>query len=333
MNTPDYRSIHRAILNWYEANGRKELPWRNTTDAYAIYVSEIMLQQTQVKTVLERFYFPFLERFPTLQSLSEAPQEAVLKKWEGLGYYTRARNLHACAKLAAPSLPKNIDALLALPGIGKNTAHAIAAFAYHQPVAIMEANVKRILCRFFAMREPIEKTLWKNAHQLLDKEQPFIYNQAMMDIGATICTPKTPKCDICPLEAKCQGKKIAESFPQPKSKKTVKIRKKVIVVFQNTLGEFYIYQRNTRFLNGLYGFFEYDTLPRSLKSNTHKIGVIKQIYSHFTLSAEVYLTTSQPESNQGEWHLPKKLSMLALSKADHKIIALLDSHLSKNTSL
>ncbi|MBY0354265.1 MAG: hypothetical protein K2Q12_00885, partial [Rickettsiales bacterium] len=138
---------HQTIHDWYAAHGRHSLPWRLTRDPYAIYVSEIMLQQTQVATVLTRFYHPFLARFPTLQSLADASQEEVLKAWEGLGYYSRARNLHQAAKICAPTLPTTVEGLLELPGIGRNTAHAIAAFAYHQPVAVMEANVKRVLHR------------------------------------------------------------------------------------------------------------------------------------------------------------------------------------------
>src|SRR5688572_23757939 len=122
-----YSVFHRELLKWYAAHGRHSLPWRNTSNPYAIWISEVMLQQTQVKTVLERYYFPFLERFPTLQALADAPLDSVLKAWEGLGYYTRAANLHKAAKMAAPRLPATVEELEALPGIGRNTAHAVAA--------------------------------------------------------------------------------------------------------------------------------------------------------------------------------------------------------------
>lgn len=164
--------MHRQILEWYHQNGRKALPWRNTGNPYHIYVSEVMLQQTQVKTVLERYYFPFIKRFPTLKALGNAPLDDVLKMWEGLGYYTRAKHLHQTARQIS-KMPETIEALMKLPGIGKNTAHAIAAFAFKQPVPVMEANVKRILCRIHKLKTPSEKQLWEHAYALIDKKKSF----------------------------------------------------------------------------------------------------------------------------------------------------------------
>src|SRR5262249_17261464 len=181
-------------------------PWRNTRDAYHIYISEIMLQQTQVKTVLERFYMPFLKQFPTIEKLTNAPQKDVLKAWQGLGYYNRAINLHEATKQCEHALPKTPEALAALPAIGKNTANAIPAFAYHPPGAVMEANVKRVLSRIFAMKTPDEKTLWEKAATLLDRNEPFDYNQAMMDLGSMVCTKRAPKCRECPASGICVGK-------------------------------------------------------------------------------------------------------------------------------
>ena len=186
--------FHRKLHAWYEAHGRHDLPWRTTADPYAIYISEIMLQQTQVKTVLERFYFPFLKRFPTLQSLADAPQADVMKHWEGLGYYRRAANLHKAAKQAAPSMPDSVEGLLSLSGIGQNTAHAVAAFAYKLPVPVLEANVKRVVARIFALETPTPNQWWDAAWALLNTDNPFDYNQAMMDLGSAICTPKARAC-------------------------------------------------------------------------------------------------------------------------------------------
>lgn len=184
--------FHARLHTWYRQHGRHHLPWRNTDDPYPIWLSEVMLQQTQVQTVLERFYFPFLERFPNIAALAAAEEQEVLKCWQGLGYYTRARNLHKAARIVQSTLPETVEALHQLPGIGRNTAHAIAAFAFRQPVAIMEANVKRILCRIFALEKPSEAELWQRATELLDTHNPFDYNQAMMDIGAGVCTPDAP---------------------------------------------------------------------------------------------------------------------------------------------
>ncbi|MCF6207297.1 MAG: A/G-specific adenine glycosylase, partial [Sulfurovum sp.] len=172
MENVDLEKTHRQIREWYAKNGRHDLPWRTTDDPYRIYLSEVMLQQTQVKTVLERFYFPFLEKFPTLKALGSAPLDEVLKAWEGLGYYNRAKNLHKTAQLLiqkgqvqgiAPTMPENIDSLVKLPGIGKNTAHAIAAFAFNKPVPVMEANVRRILCRIHRIKTPNDKKIWELA--------------------------------------------------------------------------------------------------------------------------------------------------------------------------
>src|SRR5262245_38753383 len=139
--------FHDKLHHWYAQYGRHHLPWRLSDDAYAIYVSEIMLQQTQVKTVLERYYFPFLERFPTLSSLATASEKAVLQSLQGLGYYNRPLHLHAAAKACHGTLPSTIEKLIELPGIGHNTAHAIAAFEFHKPVAVMETNIRRVLSR------------------------------------------------------------------------------------------------------------------------------------------------------------------------------------------
>ena len=180
------KTIHQKIRDWYQKHGRHDLPWGMTDDPYAIWLSEVMLQQTQVGTVLERFYSPFLRRFPTLESLAEAPLDDVLKMWEGLGYYNRAKNLHKAAQIvvdmhqkeqqngqthrSAPTLPSDIDILIKLPGIGKNTAHAVAAFAFREPVPVMEANVKRILCRLHKLESPTDKILWERAYELVDKK-------------------------------------------------------------------------------------------------------------------------------------------------------------------
>ena len=153
--------VHKAIQEWYATHGRKDLPWRNTKEPYHIYISEIMLQQTQVSTVLARYYFPFLKKFPTLSVLAKAPEVEVLKAWEGLGYYQRARNLHKAAKITAPQLPHTLEGLLALPGIGQNTAHAILAFAHHKPVPVLEANVKRVIAVILLFTKQIGN--WPNS--------------------------------------------------------------------------------------------------------------------------------------------------------------------------
>ncbi|WP_173255950.1 A/G-specific adenine glycosylase [Sulfurovum sp. NBC37-1] len=308
------KEIHQKIRTWYEAYGRHDLPWRSTNNPYHIYLSEVMLQQTQVKTVLERYYFPFLQAFSSLEALGNAPLDDVLKQWEGLGYYNRAKNLHRTAGLVN-ELPPEIDELVKLPGIGKNTAHAIAAFAFHQPVPVMEANVKRILCRMHRLRTPNEKKLWKFAYASVDKEDPFNYNQAMMDIGATLCLPKNPQCNRCPLENICKGKNNPEYYPL-KKKKTVPAREENIVIYLYD-DRLSLQQRSGKFLHGLWGFESVEIPPCAAEY----IGEVTHAYTHFKLKCRVYLYfESSPE--QEYYFTPEKIGKLAISKVDEKIVNL-----------
>ena len=309
-----YTLTHKKIHHWYKQHGRLDLPWRNTQDAYSIYLSEVMLQQTQVKTVLERYYFPFLKKFPTLKSLSEAPLDDVLKMWEGLGYYNRAKNLHKTAKTVS-TLPSDIGTLLTLPGIGKNTAHALASFAFNQPVPIMEANVKRILCRLYKLKTPNDKELWSIAYKLVDKINPFDYNQAMMDIGATICLPKNPKCEICPLAHICKGKKEPILYPT-KKKRIVPTREQNIMLhlYDDTLS---LTQRKGNFLHGLWGF---ESIEVPLCASEY-IGEVTHVYTHFKLLCKVSVYY---ETDRGQEHYfsIQEIRKLAISKVDEKIVNL-----------
>jgi len=309
-----YKELHKSILSWYEENGRHDLPWRLTDDPYKVYVSEIMLQQTQVKTVLERFYFPFLEAFPTLTDIASSNLDDVLKKWEGLGYYSRARNLHKTATLV-DVLPQTIDELIKLPGIGKNTAHAIAAFAFKQSVPVMEANVKRILCRIHKLENPSEKQLWEYAYELVDKEYPFDYNQAMMDIGATVCLPKNPLCNSCPLSMICKGKETPESYPE-KKKKTVPLKEENILVpiYDDKLS---LIQRKGKFLHGLWGFKNVTVSPCAAEY----IGEVAHAYTHFKLRCKVYVYYEN-SCEQEHYFDIEEIKNLAISKVDEKVVNL-----------
>jgi len=324
--------FHSRLLEWYAAHGRRHLPWRNTRDAYAIYISEVMLQQTQVKTILERFYFPFLERFATLAALARAPQQDVLSAWQGLGYYNRARNLHKAAQMSGGELPDSIDGLMALPGIGRNTAHAVAAFAYRQPVPVMEANLKRVLSRVYALERPGENELWEKAYDLLDRSNPFDYNQAMMDIGALVCTRRNPRCGECPAQAICLGSAQPERFPAAKAAKAAKVRRKRIVVLRNTSGQYHLTRRSTRFLSGLYHFCELDDNCSAVSlrgreyalENARLLGHVQQQYSHFTLEADIYLLSGIGHKGKN-WHTLSKINALPVSIAEKKILALVTS--------
>jgi len=313
-----YKKVHKAVQKWYQHHGRHDLPWRGSNDAYKIWVSEVMLQQTQVKTVLERFYFPFLEAFPTLQDLANATEDEVLKKWEGLGYYTRCRNLHKTAQLTQRELPKSVDALIALPGIGKSTAHAIAAFAYQTPVPILDANVKRILYRVFGVKNANDKALWKMAYELFDTQNPYNYNQALMDIGASICQAKVVCCEGCPFQTLCKATRNDPLlYPEKKAKKVVPKRVRHIVIHERE-GKFALRQRSTRLLNGLWGFVEYETPQEGTV-----IGEIVHKYTHFHLYATIYHTSKAIQDVT--WFSLKEIQTLALSGADHKLLALLEN--------
>lgn len=308
------RTFHVRLMGWYEAHGRYELPWRKAGDAYPIWISEVMLQQTQVATVLDRFYFPFLETFPTIQHLANAPREKVMKAWEGLGYYRRAGFLHDAAKRAHNGLPANAEGLLALPGIGRNTAHAILAFAHRQPVAILEANVKRIVARIFAWATPSDAQLWAGAEQLLNTKEPFDHNQAMMDLGALICTPRAPQCSACPANRLCKGQTNAESYPAPKVKKKVPTRSVDILVPHDATGRLTLEQRSDALLGGLYGF------PQRPATGAAAIGNVTHIYSHFRLEGRVVLEPIAQAS-----YTRAEIDALPLSKLDHKVLALVDA--------
>lgn len=327
LNPSKIKAFHRNLQRWYRANGRHDLPWRHTTSPYAIYLSEIMLQQTQVKTVIDRFYQPFLARFPTLEKLAAADEVDVLKAWQGLGYYSRARNLHQAAKHCKNGkLPRTVKALEALPGIGKNTAHAIAAFAFRQPVAVMEANVKRIVARIFALENPSTTMLWNGAEMLLDAENAFDYNQAMMDLGAALCTPRSPKCEICPAFTLCCGRKAPEQYPRRKTKRPLPVRKKTIIVEYDRSGRIFMRPRTTRFLMGYYAFLEGENgAIDGGKSHISEafLGCLEQTYTHFTLKAEIFTRhKTKPDRNQEAFTLAQA-EKLPLAKSEQKILAML----------
>jgi A/G-specific adenine glycosylase len=201
-------SFTRKLLAWYKRNGR-DLPWRDTRNPYAILVSEIMLQQTQVSRVLE--YYPrFMTRFPTIAALARARPKAVMEQWEGLGYYARARNLHRLAKQVAETgneIPDDPEELRTLPGVGRYTAGAVACFAYEKPVPAVDTNVRRVLGRVFLGEARREKDIWPIATSLVPRngERAWRFNQALMELGALVCTARKPRCPECPVRSDCRA--------------------------------------------------------------------------------------------------------------------------------
>jgi A/G-specific adenine glycosylase len=217
-------TFRRALLRWYDANHR-DLPWRRTRDPYHIWISEIMLQQTRVAAVLEHYRL-FLERFPDVRALAAAPESAVLAAWSGLGYYRRARMMRQCAqKIVADydgRFPETSQALQSLPGIGRYTAAAIASIAFAEPIALVDGNVERVLERLTG-RTLTKKEFWQQAQALLAPSRPADFNQSMMELGALVCTPRQPKCDVCPVREWCatRGEVPRTSLPSGQSKKEI----------------------------------------------------------------------------------------------------------------
>jgi A/G-specific adenine glycosylase len=261
-------TFSQAVVKWQRAHGRHTLPWQNTRDAYRVWLSEIMLQQTQVAAVLG-YYARFLERFPTVQALAAGPIEDVMVHWSGLGYYTRARNLHACAVRVVTEyggeFPADPALLADLPGIGRSTAAAITAFSNGTRAAILDGNVKRVFARVFGVEgypgeKRIEEALWRRAEALLPLEGIESYTQGLMDLGATLCTRSRPDCGRCPLQARCvaYASGRTDELPVRKPKKTTPEKRADMLVVVHD-GEVLLEQRpGTGIWGGLLSLPEVD---------------------------------------------------------------------------
>ena len=283
MTQPQLLDSQNSLLNWYERDARSELPWRKTSDIYHIYLSEIMLQQTQVSRVEAEYYPRFLKRFPTLQSLSQASLDEVFSLWSGLGYYRRAKNLHATAQLCPDELPKTPSELEKLPGIGRYTASAICSFGYKQNVSVVDTNIARVLARFFAKVDIKDKELWNLADSFLNVQSSTEHNLALMDLGALVCTPKNPKCEECPLLSECAGKDDPALYYK---------KKKVIYVDKELHQGVCIENNCIAMLKSKEGMYKDMLELPSLEAHRHEdtcIGTFKHSVTHFRLKVFVYL--------------------------------------------
>lgn len=351
----DAKPFQRKLLRWYGEHARP-LPWRHTKNPYAIWVSEVMLQQTRVDNVLS--YFPcFMKAFPDMQALASALEGQVLKVWEGLGYYGRARNLHKAAKILCETngarLPDSEEALRRLPGIGDYIVAAILSFAFGKPVAVLDGNVKRVLARFFAIEQAINdekaKPLFQQtAQELLPVIDSDLHNQAMMELGALVCTPKHPKCEDCPVAGMCQSHRdeCVNRFPIRTIRRNVPTRRIVIGIIVRKNGQFVVVQRpSDGLLGGLWEFpnteidetktFEegirtfLDALFPHTRPDPRSMGIVRHAYTHFKVLAEVFwIGTDIPlaptrETHSYRWLDPETLSDYPLSKITHKAIRLL----------
>ncbi|PLX62153.1 A/G-specific adenine glycosylase [Sedimenticola selenatireducens] len=264
----DPKEFSEQIIAWYKRHGRKDLPWQQNPTPYRVWISEIMLQQTQVGTVIP-YYERFMQRFPELQQLAEASLDEVLHHWSGLGYYARARNLHRAAKCIldehAGLFPVTQAALMDLPGIGRSTAGAILSLALEQPSPILDGNVKRVLARCFAVpgwpgKGAVLKRLWSLSEELTPSHHTRAYNQAMMDLGATVCRRSRPRCDACPLMQQCRARAEGDPTAYPHSRPRARLpsRKVVMLLVHDGRGRVLLESRpQSGIWGGLWGLPEY----------------------------------------------------------------------------
>jgi A/G-specific adenine glycosylase len=243
----------RRLLRWHDRHGRHDLPWQHPATPYRVWVSEVMLQQTQVGTVIP-YFLKFMECFPDVRALAAAPQDAVLHRWSGLGYYARARNLHRAARMICEqfggALPQDLEALMALPGIGRSTAGAILALSADRPFPILDGNVKRVLSRYHAVpgwpgRRQVEDELWRLSASHLPQKRAGAYTQAIMDLGATLCTRSHPRCDDCPLGNSCRARRegLQAQLPGKKPRRALPTRSTVFAMIENRDGEILLERR------------------------------------------------------------------------------------------
>lgn len=329
------------LLEWFDVYGRHDLPWQQNRTPYRVWVSEIMLQQTQVKTVIP-YYEKFMARFPTVFELAAAEQDEVLSYWAGLGYYARGRNLHKAAQQVVGQLngkfPNTLDGMMALPGIGRSTAGAILSIACGVRHPILDGNVKRVLARYDAIatwpgERETEKQMWERAEELTPIERFGDYTQAIMDLGATLCTRSKPRCLECPMQTECLAfaqNRVSE-FPLKKPKKNKPVKKAFLLILRNSANQIWLEQRpQTGIWGGLWAFPQYEHWQEcEAKVETHFRGAstllkwqeFRHTFSHYHLDitpvladlpagkiAEPPADSLQATSNSGKWIAFESLS-------------------------
>jgi len=336
------KTITKTLLKWHAEHGRHDLPWQNTRDAYRIWVSEIMLQQTQVATVMS-YYQRFMARFPTVIALANAQIDEVLHLWTGLGYYARARNLHATAKVInkdyAGKFPTRFNEILALPGIGRSTAGAILAFSEHQPHAILDGNVNRVLARVYAIdgwygKKEIEKQLWDLANANTPNKDVHIYTQAIMDFGATLCSRSKPNCEACPLQKNCQAfaQDRVKELPHGKPKSTKPTKQTYMLLIKNNNDEFLLQQNPpTGIWGGLWCPPQVSALDEQIHINEYTIEtlqtlpMLKHTFSHYHLEitpvlARIKNTQDVVAENHLVWYKTQSNTALGLAAPVKKLL-------------
>ncbi len=291
----------QRVLNWFDEFGRKHLPWQQNPTAYRVWVSEIMLQQTQVTTVIP-YYERFMASFPSVQALADAPIDAVLAHWSGLGYYARARNLHKCAVMVVQEhggeFPKDLEGMQALPGIGRSTAGAILSLSQGIAQPILDGNVKRVLARHQAVagwpgQASVLNELWALSEDVTPNERCGPFNQAMMDLGATLCTRSKPQCERCPLAEDCKGLATGDptQFPGKKPRKDKPVKSTIMLLVKNDAGETLLQRRPpTGIWGGLWSLPEADEGAASEHLSKHwgaSLMRFRHTFSHYHLDIDV----------------------------------------------
>jgi len=329
--------FQQNILAWFDQYGRKDLPWQKAITPYRVWLSETMLQQTQVATVIPYFNI-FIEKFPDIESLANAPVDEVLHLWSGLGYYARARNLHKTAQLIAErgSFPDTLNELIELPGIGLSTAGAIFSIAFNKSHPILDGNVKRVLTRFKAVsgwpgNSAVNKELWAISTRLTPVDRVADYTQAMMDLGATVCTRSKPACEACPLNADCLARRAdnVSAYPTPKPAKILPVKQAIFLLLSDADNRILLEKRPpTGIWGGLWSLPEFDSIEAAydwcLTKNIHiadqqTLATKRHTFSHYHLDYTPLLVQSDNpinfvmEANQTVWYKAEQLNKLGLA--------------------
>lgn len=329
--------FQKSILDWFDQHGRKDLPWQKDITPYRVWLSETMLQQTQVATVIG-YFNAFTERFPDIESLAQAPVDDVLHLWSGLGYYARARNLHKTAQLVAEKgrFPDALDELVALPGIGLSTAGAILSIAFKKSHPILDGNVKRVLARFKAVpgwpgNSSVSKELWLLSAHYTPQDRVADYTQAMMDLGATLCTRSRPACHACPLKDNCLARltdNIA-AFPAPKPAKSLPVKQRVFLLLRDSLNRILLEKRPPAGIwGGLWSLPEFDSIETAVGwcsernmpiINQKPMATRRHTFSHYHLDfTPLIIETDNPtnivmEASQTVWYKAGQIHNLGIA--------------------
>ncbi|MFC4993078.1 A/G-specific adenine glycosylase [Rubritalea tangerina] len=326
LATDHPEAFQQALITWFQKTA-KDYPWRQTSDPWLILVSEIMLQQTQVKTVLDKgFYTNFTTKYPTPQSLAIAPEEEILSAWEGLGYYRRVRNLQKAAQaiceIHSGSFPTSHADILQLPGIGQYTAGAVASFAYNDSQALVDANVARIFARIFDYHQKVDsskgsKQLWHWASELVSPSNPRAYNSALMELGQQICTNKSPQCTKCPIQQWCTTN-TPEQLPKKKErKKTVQIEEHCLLAVH--ANEILLHQADSSARRS--GMWKLPERPLHLLENLPLLSKSTYAITHHKVTLYIYQASQVPSPQKNEaWHDIQQLEALPIPSPFRKVL-------------